>query len=323
MRTSRFLLFLAFACPAVFFLVRAQKPPAAPDDAPKFESAFWSVWGDGQAELAGYDLTQPHYGKPRRGVAVTIFVTEPFSNSARVKADPGKHPKSDEFPAMKLNLVKDYQTGIYDYNEMLSAFVALAPLNERPAGSLAKVSFSSQEWCGNFYAQTLFDPRAIRLTSHSYFDGEADQQRQLEYPPDGIAEDALFLWARGMARPSLTPGASIKVPLLMSLARSREAHRPLAWGSAVLSHASGTKKLTVPAGAFEVETFTADVEGASTRTFSVEKASPRRIVAWESSKGEKAVLLKSARMKYWQLNTPEGVESLKKLGLSPRPPRTS
>ena len=79
---------------------------------PSYDQAFWSIWGDGQAELAGYDLTIPRYNQPRRGVAVTIFVTETFSNSARVKSDPGKHPPSDEFPVMKSNLVKDYQTGI-------------------------------------------------------------------------------------------------------------------------------------------------------------------------------------------------------------------
>ena len=80
----------------------------------------------------GYDLVFPRYGQPRHGVAVTIFVTETFSNTLRVKADPGKHPSSDRFPVMKLNLVEDFQTGIYDYNLMTSTFVALAPVNERP-----------------------------------------------------------------------------------------------------------------------------------------------------------------------------------------------
>ena len=36
------------------------------------------------------------------------------------------------FPVMKLNLIKDYQTGIYDYNDMLSAFVSLADVNNHP-----------------------------------------------------------------------------------------------------------------------------------------------------------------------------------------------
>jgi hypothetical protein len=123
--------------------VAAAHVDASPD-APAYDPEFWRTWGDGRAELAGYDLTYPRYGKPRNGVAVTIFVTETFSNSARVKADPGKHPPSDEFPVMKLNLIKDYQTGIYDYNDMLSSFVGLAPVNGLPPGSLTKASFSSQ-----------------------------------------------------------------------------------------------------------------------------------------------------------------------------------
>ena len=65
--------------------------PAAADD-------FWAHWGDGKAELNGYRLTQPRYGAKRAGTAVLIFVTEDFSDSLRVKADPGKHPKSRRVP---------------------------------------------------------------------------------------------------------------------------------------------------------------------------------------------------------------------------------
>src|SRR3989454_8081465 len=129
---------------------------------PSYDQAFWSTWGDGQAELAGYDLSIPRYNQPRRGVAITIFVTETFSNSARVKADPGKHPPSDEFPVMKLNLVKDYQTGVYDYNEMTSSFVALQPVNGRAARSPTKTSVSRQEGGGDPYHQLLVDPKSIR-----------------------------------------------------------------------------------------------------------------------------------------------------------------
>jgi hypothetical protein len=129
-------LFLSIAAPGM--LPRATGSAIAPSQPPLLDAAFWKHWGDGQAELSGYDLTFPRYGQLRRGVAVTIFVTEPFSSSARVKADPGKHPAADEFPAMKLNLIEDYQTGIYDYNDMTSSFIALAPVNGRPAGSPVK-----------------------------------------------------------------------------------------------------------------------------------------------------------------------------------------
>ena len=63
---------------------------------PTFDDAFWSHWGDGQAEICTYDLVYPRYGADRDGLAVTIFVTETFSHEDHVKADPGMHAKSDE-----------------------------------------------------------------------------------------------------------------------------------------------------------------------------------------------------------------------------------
>src|SRR5262245_37332686 len=217
----------------VFARAARSAPPSATE--PSFGDSFWKRWGDGKGELSSYDLTFPRYGELRKGLAITVFVTETFSNSLRVKSDPGKHPKSDEFPVMKLNLVEDFATGIYDYNEMLSSFIALAPVNGRPAGAPTKISFSSQEWCGHTWEQLLFDTRGIRATSHSYFDGQADQQRELEYPAGGISEDALLLWARGFAGPLLSPGESRTVPMLMSLQNVRHQHVPAQWRKTTLS----------------------------------------------------------------------------------------
>jgi hypothetical protein len=313
---------------AVCWIVAAALPLLAPSSnavapAPAFDAAFWKHWGDGQAELAGYDLTFPRYGQLRRGVAVTIFVTETFSNTMRVKADPGKHPPSDEFPVMKLNLIEDYQTGVYDYNDMTSSFVALAPVNGRPAGSATKISFSSQEWCGHTFQQLLFDGSAIRATSHSYFDGEADRQNQLDLPAEGVGEDELLLWARGMAAPRLAPGQSRQVPFLSSLQWSRQQHTPLSWGRATLTRTAHQQQVSVQPGRFMVEVWTAAVAGGITRTLYVEAAEPHRIIRWESSTGERAELLGSRRMKYWEMNH-EGFETaLKDLGLSRRPPRTT
>ncbi len=313
---------------AICWIAAAALPLLAPSSnavapAPTFDAAFWKQWGDGQAELSGYDLAFPRYGQLRRGVAVTIFVTETLSNTLRVKADPGKHPPNDEFPVMKLNLVEDYQTGVYDYNDMTSSFVALSPVNGRPAGSATKISFSSQEWCGHTFQQLLFDASAIRATSHSYFDGEGDRQSQLDSPPEGIGEDELLLWARGMAAPRLAPGQSREIPLLSSLQASRQQHAPLSWRRATLSRAVRQQQISGPLGKFTVEVWTAAIAGGVTRTIYVEAAAPCRIIRWESSTGEHAELLGSRRMKYWEMNR-EGFETaLKDLGLSRRPPRTT
>ena len=160
--------------------------------APSSAQDFWRHWGDGKAELNGYTLKQPRYGALRDGKAVLVFVTEDFSDALRVKADPGRHPAADVYPVLKLNAVRDFQTGIYDYNVMTSAFLRVAP-----GWPVAKVSFSSQEWCGHVWHQVA--PRNGRLQGlfHSYFDGEADGTDDLPFPKDGVLEDALPILVRG------------------------------------------------------------------------------------------------------------------------------
>jgi hypothetical protein len=285
---------------------------------PEFGDAFWKRWGDGQAELAGYDLVTPRYGELRRGSAVTIFVTETFSSRQRVKADPGRNPKSDEYPVMKLNLVQDFTTGIYDYNLMTSAFVALSPVHGRPAGAPTKVAFSAQEWCGHAYAQVLFDAQGARYTSHSYFDGEADQSRVLEAPAEALSEDALLLWARGFAGPRLARGETATRPLLRSLRASRLLHQSEDLQQVVLTYQSLPRMVTVPAGEFECDEYTARVQGGRTWTFLVERVAPHRIVRWECSDGEHASLITSDRMRYWEMNRNGLEKELTRLGLSPR-----
>ena len=271
---------------------------------------FWPHWSDGKAEMNGYRLTQPRYGAKRAGSAVLIYVTEDFSESLRVKADPGKHPASDVYPVLKLNAVRDFQTGIYDYNVMTSVFARV------DAGwPIAKVSFSSQEWCGHVYHHLL--PRAGRAGGifHSYFDGEADGTDDLPLPADGVMEDAVPILVRGWLGDWLPRGGSKSVPFLPSLLRSRLDHRRLAWGRATVSRAASSSRLTVPAGAFEVETWTVAEEGGRTLTFFVETAVPFRLVKWTSSDGEEGALLGSKRLAYWQMNGPGGEKSLKDLGL--------
>lgn len=283
---------------------------------PRFDAKFWSTWGDGKAELSAYDLTFPRYNQLRKGIAVTVFVTEQFSNALRVKAESGRHGPGDEFPVMKLNLIKDYQTGIYDYNDMLSAFVSLAAVNKRPAATPTKISFSSQEWCGQVYSQMLFGEQRIRLTQHSYFDGEGDQQRDLEYPDWGTAEDSLFLWARGMAAPWVKVGSSIDRLLLTSLETSRGKHVPLAWSRGTLFIEQQPQRIQTRAGAFDVEVRRVKRSDGTWRAFYIEKAAPQRIIKWETSEGEKAELLGSDRLKYWEMNKEGGESALERLGIS-------
>jgi len=82
--------------------------------APAAAADFWKHWGDGRAELNGYRLTQPRYGALRSGSAVLIFVTEDFSDEWRVKTESRAGAPSGVYPVLKLNLLRQFQTGIYD-----------------------------------------------------------------------------------------------------------------------------------------------------------------------------------------------------------------
>ena len=295
--------------------------------------AFWAYWGDGKAELAGYSLRISRYGQLRDGSLVLIFVTEDFSDSARVKADPGKHPAGDVFPAMKLNAVRRFQTGIYEYSTMTSVFVRADGLGALPtAGAgmgkppvLSKVSFSSQEWCGHVFHQVLprVDSGALRLfsQSHSYFDGEADDQRTLSWSADALSEDELPLRLRRYAgRPeSLPAGTSRSVPLLSSLLRVRLGHQPLSIESATVEHLPERTTLVTLAGSFPARSYVVKRKSGETTTYFVEEAVPHRLLGYRTIQSgaivEEALLRGSTRLPYWQLNHRGNEAYLKQLGL--------
>ncbi len=274
---------------------------------------FWKHWGDGKAELDGYSLKQPRYGTVRTGTAVLVFVTEDFSESLRVKADPGKHPASDVYPVLKLNAVRDFPTGIYDYNVMTSTFLRVAP-----GWPVAKVSFSSQEWCGHVWHQLV--PRAGRLAGlfHSYFDGEADGTDDLAFPEGGVLEDALPILLRGWNGRYLKPGESREVPFLPSLLWARLHHRPLAWTKAKVARAAAARPVAVPAGRFDVTTYTVETADGRKLAFEIEAAAPFRLVRQSGPDGEELALRGSTRLSYWLLNGPGGERHLKELGLGGR-----
>jgi len=297
---------------------KAANPPAS-----RFNEDFWATWGVGTAEVSTYHLVIPRYGEPREGESIMIFVSESFSERQRVKADPGRNPSPDEFSVMKLNWQKNFQTGIYDYSEMLSSFLGLSPIAGRLEGTMAKASFSRQEWCGHMFAQALYDKDRIRVSGTSYFDGDSDLSQTLPGPNTGMSEDGLAFWARGMAPPFLKPGESKDVPFLTSLRSSRDAHQPMAWSRINLTRNATLQTIESPAGEFEVEAFSAQLANGKGFVFFVEKEAPYRIIRWQFTSGEAAEMVASERVKYWQLNQPGGEDALRSLGLEPRTPRFS
>jgi hypothetical protein len=82
-----------------------------------------------------------------------------------------------------------------------------------------KVSSSIQEWCGHVYSQ-LNNRKEFEFISHSYFEGEGDQQKSLE---KDILENEL--WNMIRVHPENLPTGSLKV--IPSLEYIRTAHIPI------------------------------------------------------------------------------------------------
>lgn len=254
-----------------------------------------------------------------------ITVTEPFSASRRVKVDDPSRNPADTFEALKLNLARTFQTGIYDYHTMVSLFLRSRDF------STVKVAFTSAEWCGQVYEEAIFGPPGVSGVVHSYFEGESRAYR-LPAKPRGIAEDDLFVVLRGLRGDFLPPGRTRSVHLLTSPFVSRLTHRATAWTMADVARARELQRVSVPAGAFRAIHYTVRVEDGRTGRFWIEAPYPHRVLKWSwtaegrrggSRSGEgqdEGELLRSTRLPYWRLNGPEGERSLEEMGLRPLTP---
>ena len=147
----------------------------------QISQTFKNHWFDGFAEISSYELTQSRYGQQRIGKAVLIFVTEDFLAKEQVKAN---QKSKTTIPVLKSNRTKNFLTGIYPYSIMSSSFSSL-----RKKHPLVKTVASIQEWCGQSYLQLNAREKENTLISHSYFEGEADQNLTL---PKTINEDELW-----------------------------------------------------------------------------------------------------------------------------------
>lgn len=304
---------------------------ASPAVMPRAEAPadFWAHWGDGKAELDGYRYTARRYGELRTGEEVQVWVTEDFTASGLVKSDGGH---GDEFPVLKLNDIRRFQTGLYDYHLLQSVFVRAD--GRQPLGVPIKQVLSVDEWCGAAFEELSVRDGSIHGVRHSYFDGEGDRSWDDEpVPPMGVLADALPYLARGLLGDPVQPGTTVAVKLRLSLVDQRLAHRAAAWVPATLSRAAEVESLEVPAGTFAVRRFEVAVDDPACATASgiaadgttchatwwVEEAQPHRIVRWSRDNGEDAVLTGSFRGAYWSMHGEGEERQRERLGLGPHP----
>ncbi|TDQ18364.1 hypothetical protein DFQ04_0163 [Algoriphagus boseongensis] len=186
------------------------------------EEQFAKYWYQGKAEINVFDLQQSRYGEVRPGKAVMIFVTEDFSKKKQVKLDNPQDNPNDAQKVLKLNMTREFLTGVYPYHTMLSVFT---PVYEE--ASSPKLSASVTEWCGQSYTQMNFKNGNYSFQQFSYFESEGDQSGKTA----GVAEEEIFNLIR--LNPELVPMGNVK--MIPSLIFQRFAHIPLKGEQATIS----------------------------------------------------------------------------------------
>jgi hypothetical protein len=286
--------------------------PGAEAGGPARADDPFQAWYDGQAEVNGYCWRGSRYGELRTGEAVAIFVTETLGAREHVKVDRPDEHRGETLTVLKLNLVRDFQTGLYDYDTMCSVFADVRDLRA------LKQTFSSGEWCGHVFDEIDVRGREVRLSIRSYFQGESEE-KTLPARPDGLVGDDLFVWLRGLRGHALAAGEARRVPYLTDPFERRLRHREAAWGELAVAREAELAEVQVPAGGFRAVVYRLESSDGRRGTVRIEEAYPHRLLGWSWERSgevlDSAELTGSRRMKYWELHA-EGQEALRKdLGL--------
>lgn len=259
---------------------------------------FNDYWNAGQAEISSYELTQARYGELREGEAVMVFVTESFSEKTLTKMnDPEEDPKN-RLPVLKLNMTKNFITGIYPYSLMMSVFT---PTNLNSWNHSMRVTATTQDWCGHTFTSYDWSKRKYHIWGHSYFDGEGDFD---------LKQNKVFLedevWTTLRIDPAKLPTGSFE--MIPSAWMVRLLHLPMetVMASAELSDDPDDNRLRM----YKLEV----PEQQRSLTIHFQKFFPYEIQAWEESyvsgSGEKkqpltttAVKKKTIMSDYWNHNS--------------------
>jgi len=262
-----------------------QKDIETPEEVKKrtVSEDFGSYWFQGEAEITSYSLQQERYGEMREGTAVLVFVTEDFLPEVQVKADE-QNPKN--ITVLKLNKMKNFITGIYPYSIMTSTF---SPVYEETHA--IKVSNSVQEWCGHVYSQ-INNRTQFEVTSHSYFENEADENFTLEKT---WLEDEL--WTLLRIDPALLPQGDLEIIPSLEYTRLRHKEIKAQNAKAVLTKNDSLSNYTVN---YPEADRTLRIWFGTESPFTIEK--------WEEQIGDyitKAEKINDIKSSYWNKNKNE------------------
>ncbi len=291
MKQSYFLL-LAVIAYTLCSCNQAAEPPA---------EEFKQQWYAGKAEVSSYTLLQARYGEIRNGEAVLIFVTEDFSTGKLVKLDePDK--TSDKVRVLKMNMTKNFITGIYPYSMMLSVFT---PVSKNGNEKTVKATCTMQEWCGQTFSQLRLKGNNYKWQLYSYFEKEGEQDKKLDA---ALLEDEL--WNHIRINPSTLPQG--KVSLVPGLLWQRLSHTNIGKEDGVLSLSKADTFFIKDSSVQLYTIYYAKTQHSLQIYF--QAAFPHRILGWQETYPDglgnnkkmlttKALLKKTIWLDYWKHNS--------------------
>jgi hypothetical protein len=220
----------------------------------------------------------------REGEVVLVFVTEPFSLNKQVKLDNPNAAGDDNVTVMKLNNIRKFNTGIYDYSIVSSTFT---PVDYNNHPNTLKLTMSMQEWCGHTFTQLNLKEDHYRFKQFSYFESDGDTEKDI---PTALLEEELMTRIR-LSEGQLPVG---EIDLIFSTIYSRFAYKKLTVAKANISKTTTDNTLN-----YSIEYLDYD----RTVTINVEKEFPYRILSWTEDNGDglvtEARLKKSLNEPYW------------------------
>lgn len=229
-------------------------------------ASFNNYWYQGKAEITSFEVQQERYGEIRKAEQVNVFVTEDFSKQKQVKLDDAGKAGTDRVPVLKLNAVRRYHTGIYDYSMMQSVFTPV------DGSKTLKTTCSVQDWCGQVFCQYNLKDKGYQVHQFSYFETEGDSDTKIGAVP--LLEDEL--WVRLRLNPDNIPAG--KVSLVPASFFLRLRHKP------VVAHPA---TLTIEKGGAENTLQIRYDDMPRSLAIRFEASSPYRILGWEEKDGEK------------------------------------
>jgi len=251
-------------------------------------SDFNKYWYAGEAEVSSYRLEQARYGQIRNGDAVFVFVTEDFSKSKQVKLDYANRAGADKISILKLNTLRKFKTGIYDYSMMESIFT---PVDYKNNPHTLKTTTTSQDWCGHSFTQFNLEDSKYKITQFSYFESEGDKTVNVK---DVLLEDEL--WTRLRLNPSSIPTGTVE--LIPGTFFSRLVHKELKPKQARISMKKDEATATLKVEYLHLE---------RSLEIQFENDFPFKITYFKENNGAgditQAVLKKTLKAAYWGQNS--------------------